>query len=182
MTAFEFVFPLFGLLVGLSYTEMLGGLARALKALGHVRIGWLVPLMGILILINLTMFWYGSWQLRHMAVPTSASLLLILLVGGTYYLAAALVFPNAEDRITDLDDHFLKVRRTALLAIAFCNVLGLASVASNAGWSMRPVWWAVNGLFLLLLLFAATINNKRLIGASLALMIGFHALGVAMSR
>ena len=31
MTAFEFVFPLFGLLVGLSYAEMLAGLARSLK-------------------------------------------------------------------------------------------------------------------------------------------------------
>jgi hypothetical protein len=60
MTAFEFVFPLFGLLVGLTYTEMLSGLARALKSSRHVRIGWLVPLLGVLVLINLTMFWYGA--------------------------------------------------------------------------------------------------------------------------
>jgi hypothetical protein len=182
MTAFEFTFPLFGLLVGLSYTEMLGGLARALKSQDHVRIGWLVPLMGILILINLTMFWYGAWQLRHMAVPTSASLLLILLIGGTYYLAAALVFPNSDDDVTDLDDHFLKVRRTALLAIAFCNLLGLGSVAANADWSMRPTWWVINGIFLALLMASATVRNKRLIAATLALMIGLHALGVAMGR
>jgi hypothetical protein len=32
MTAFEFVFPLFGLLVGLSFAEMLSGLVRALKS------------------------------------------------------------------------------------------------------------------------------------------------------
>lgn len=182
MTAFEFVFPLFGLLVGLSYTEMLGGLARALKTRDKVRIGWLVPLLGILILINLTMFWYGAWQLRHMPVPTSGSLLLILLVGGTYYLASALVFPNADENVADLDEHFLQVRRWALLAIAFCNLLGLMSVASNAGWSMRPIWWVVNGLFLALLLAAAVIRSKIWIGAALGLMIGFHALGVAMSR
>jgi hypothetical protein len=66
MTAFEFVFPLFGLLVGLTYTEMLSGLARALKSSRHVRIGWLVPLLGVLVLINLTMFWYGAWQMRHL--------------------------------------------------------------------------------------------------------------------
>src|SRR4029453_4971384 len=43
MTPFEFIFPLFGLLIGLSYAEILGGLARALKAPGDVRIGWCAP-------------------------------------------------------------------------------------------------------------------------------------------
>ena len=182
MTPFEFVFPLFGLLVGLSYTEMLAGLARAYKSRARIRIGWLVPLLGVLVLINLTMFWYGSWQLRHMAAPTSASLLQILLVGGTYYLAASLVFPAAEDKVEDLDQHFLSVRRLTLAAIAACNVIGLALIADNAGWSMRPMWWIMNGIFLLVLASAAVVRNRGLIAGLLGLMIGLHGLGVLFGR
>ena len=72
MTAFEFIFPLFGLLLGLSYAEMLAGLARALKSHRHIRIGWLTPLLGLLVLINLTMFWFGAWQFRS-STSTSIS-------------------------------------------------------------------------------------------------------------
>ena len=182
MTAFEFIFPLFGLLVGLTYTEMLAGLARALKSSREVTIGWLVPLLGILILINLTMFWYGAWQMRHVAVPTSGALLMTLLVGGTYYLAASLVFPNAEDNVANLDDHFFRVRRSSLIAIAFCNLLGLGLVASNAGWVMQPIWWAVNSLFLIVLIMSAVVRDRRLIAGLLLLMIGFHALAVVLGR
>ena len=182
MTAFEFVFPLFGLLVGLTYTEMLGGLARALKSSHHVRIGWLVPLLGVLVLINLTMFWYGAWQMRHLAIPTSSTLLMTLLVGGTYYLAASLVFPNPEDDVPDLDEHFFRTRRKSLLAIAFCNFLGLGLVADNAGWTMQPVWWVVNTIFLVVLVAAAFVANRRLVAGLLVLMIGFHGLGVVLGR
>jgi len=182
MTAFEFVFPLFGLLVGLTYTEMLAGLARALKSSRRVRIGWLVPLLGVLILINLTMFWYGSWQMRHLATPTSGALLMTLLVGGTYYLAASLVFPNAEDEVADLDDHFYRVRRQSLVAIAFCNMLGLGLVASNADWAMSPVWWGVNSAFLGVLIAAAFVGRGGAIAALLLMMIGFHGLAVILGR
>ena len=182
MTAFEFIFPLFGLLVGLTYTEMLAGLARALKSSRDVKIGWLVPLLGVLILINLTMFWYGAWQMRHVAVPTSGALLMTLLVGGTYYLAASLVFPNAEDSVADLDEHFFRVRCQSLLAIAFCNLLGLGLVASNSGWAMDPIWWIVNAVFLIVLLTSAFIPGRRTIAALLLLMIAFHGLGVLLGR
>jgi hypothetical protein len=182
MTAFEFVFPLFGLLVGLTYTEMLAGLARALKSLRRVRIGWLTPLLGVLILINLTMFWYGAWQLRDLQAPTSSALLMTLLIGGTYYLAASLIFPNVGDPVADLDEHFLKVRSQALLAIAFCNVLGLGLVARNAGWTMAPIWWGVNLSFLATLFAAAFVRNRLVIAALLGLMIAFHGVGVALGR
>lgn len=181
MSPFEFVFGLFGLLVGLSYTEMLGGLARVLKSGGRVRLGLFVPLVGVLVLINLTMFWYGAWQLRDIEAPTSSSLLLILFIGGTYYLAAALVFPN-EGHDADLDEHFFKTRKLTLTAIAVCNIAGLASVANNAGWSMRPVWWIVNSLFLVLLLLPAWSRNRFLIAGSLATIIGLHGLAVAIGR
>ena len=48
MTNFEFTFSLFGLLLGLSLAELLGGFARSLQKRGKLKIGWLLPLLGLL--------------------------------------------------------------------------------------------------------------------------------------
>lgn len=41
MNGFEYIFTLFGLLLGLALAEGLGGLARALHAVGfRITIGW----------------------------------------------------------------------------------------------------------------------------------------------
>ena len=105
-----------------------------------------------------------------------------MLVGGTYYLAASLVFPNAEDNVPDLDEHFIRTRRKSLLAIAFCNLLGLTLVANNAGWTMAPIWWIVNAIFLTVLVASAYVQNRRFVAGLLVMMIGFHGLGVLLGR
>ena len=49
MSAFEMMFTLLGLLLGLAIAEILAGLSRALRLLRTakpVRIGWLTPLLG----------------------------------------------------------------------------------------------------------------------------------------
>ena len=114
MTEFEFVFPLFALLVGLSITEMLSGLAHALKSKRDIHVGWLAPLLGTLILANLAMFWQGSWEIRHEITASSGSLLLVLMVGGAYFLAASMVFPSWGAEVRDLDEHFMDVAAGSL--------------------------------------------------------------------
>ena len=182
MTAFEFVFPLFGLLVGLSFAEMLSGLARALKSKRDVRVGWLTPLLGTLILINLTMFWQGAWEVRDVGAPTSVSLLLILAVGGGYFLAASMVFPSPGDGVRDLDTHFMDNRGVALLAIAGCNLLYLVLIAAVAATRLPALWWIGNVAFLALLLIAALARNQRLILAILVALVAAHGLLMVLGQ
>ncbi len=176
MTAFEFVFPLFGLLVGLSFAEMLSGLARSLKTKREVHVGWLTPLLGTLILINLTMFWLGAWEVRDVAAPTSVSLLLILAIGGGYFLAASMVFPSPGTEVRDLDKHFMDNRKVALLAIAVCNLAYLALVAAEAARRLSAFWWIANILFLALLVAAAFARNSRVVLAILVTLIVAHGV------
>ena len=182
VTAFEFVFPLFGLLVGLSFAEMLSGLARALKTKRDVHVGWLTPLLGTLILINLTMFWQGAWEVRDVGAPTSVSLLLILAVGGGYFLAASMVFPSPGDEVRDLDTHFMDNRGVALLAIAGCNLLYLVLIAAAAAQRLSAAWWIGNALFLALLLVAALARGKRLVLAILVALISAHGLMMVLGQ
>ena len=130
---------------------MLSGLARSLKNKREVHVGWLTPLLGSLILINLTMFWQGAWEVRDVAAPTSLSLLLILGIGGGYFLASSMIFPTPGAEVRDLDEHFMDNRRVALLAIAACNLLYLGLVGIEAAGRLRFWWWTGNALFLTLL-------------------------------
>ncbi len=180
MTAFEFVFPLFGLLVGLSFAEMLSGLARSLKNKREVRVGWLTPLLGTLILINLTMFWQGAWEVRDVAAPTSVSLLLILAVGGGYFLAASMVFPSPGAEVSDLDSHFMDNRQVALLAIAGCNLLYFVLIAAQSAGRLPAWWWFGNILFLAMLVFAGVARDRRMVLATLAILIVSHGVLLAV--
>lgn len=61
MSNFDFVFTLFGLLLGLSLAEVLGGFGRALQKRRKVRIGWLTPLLGLVVLLDVSSFWLVAW-------------------------------------------------------------------------------------------------------------------------
>lgn len=174
MSEFEFVFPLFALLVGLSMTEMLSGLAYALKSKRDIRVGWLTPLLGTLILINLAMFWQGSWDIRDQITASSGSFFLLLVVGGAYFLAASMVFPSWGSDVRDLDDHFMDIRTLSLLAIAACNLVFIGRIALATARPIGLWWWSGNVLFIALLIIAAFVRDRRAILAILAILIAAH--------
>jgi hypothetical protein len=174
MSEFEFVFPLFALLVGLSVTEMLSGLAHALKSKRDIHVGWLTPLLGTLILINLAMFWQGSWEMREGIAASSSSFLLVLAVGGTYFLAASLTFPSWDSNVRDLDQHFMDNRKLAILAIAACNVVYFVRVAVITSKPIGAWWWGGNAVFLALLVIAALAPGRRVILTALWILILAH--------
>ena len=66
MSGFEFIFSLFGLLLGLALAEGLGGLARALKSRHKVRIGWPTALLGLFVTCDVVTFWMYGWGMRDL--------------------------------------------------------------------------------------------------------------------
>ena len=74
MSQFEFIFTLYSLLLGLSLVELLSGLGRTVKARLHVdetvadafKIGWLTPLLGLFVMLDLLSFWSAAWSVRDM--------------------------------------------------------------------------------------------------------------------
>lgn len=122
MSDFEFVFSLFGLLLGLSLAEVLGGFGKALKARQRVRVGWLTPMLGLLVMLDLTSFWSAAWAMRD-ALPVKYIVLMLLLIfTGVYYLAATMVFPEDPDQSPDFDDHYWANKRLILGAVFVLNL------------------------------------------------------------
>lgn len=130
MDAFSFVFSLYGLLMGLALAETMGGFGRALELRHKIRIGWLMPLIALLITFDITSLWLIAWQNRS-AVPINfISLAAGLVIFGIYYLIAQIVFPEDIERWRDLDVHYFKHRRWLMGGMYVCNLLAMAGLQS----------------------------------------------------
>jgi hypothetical protein len=141
MSPFELVFALFGLLLGLAIAEVLGGFARVLKLkrLGtvDVRIGWLTPLLGLLVILDQVSFWMIAYKLQNIIPANYMTLLIVLAIVGTYYLVSTLIFPDDPAAWPDFDAHYDRQNRLVLGAVLAANlaVLALAIGLSATGTS-----------------------------------------------
>ena len=138
MGGFEFVFSLFGLMLGFSLVEVVAGFGRAFDArvrplVGdegrRVRIGWLSPLLGLFVIFNLVSFWTAGWAIRDLIPVRYTVLLFGLAVTASYYFAAMLVFPRDVQDWADLDDHYFRVKRWVAGVVGGCNAVGAAGLA-----------------------------------------------------
>lgn len=123
MDSFSFVFSLFGLLLGLALAEVLGGFGAALQERHKLRIGWLTPLLGLVVACDLTTFWAWAWATRKFVPPAFLVLLGALLVTGIYYLAARLVFPRDRKEWPNYDVYYFAHRHWVIGGIMLCNLL-----------------------------------------------------------
>jgi hypothetical protein len=123
MSAFDLDFSLYSLLLGLALVQVLSGLVQTIQSPDRVRIGWLTPLLGLFVILDLTSFWTIAWSVRDAAPPRFIALLYGLAVMGLYYFAASLVFPTRPEDYPNLDQHFLRYRRKIIGAVIACNLL-----------------------------------------------------------
>jgi len=168
MTEFEFIFALFGLLLGLSIVEVLGGLARAIEARLRpgtaVRIGWLTPLMGAFVMLDLLSFWQAAWTVRDLVGVSGHSLMAVTAFASAYYLAAHLVFPREAETQPDFDTHFFRVRRIVLgvmLALLVCQIGWYVSIPQLAVYLSRPLALALTAVLAVLMIAAMFVPGKR---------------------
>ena len=171
MTQFEFVFSLFGLLLGLSLAEVLGGLARVLKQRKEVQLGWLTPLLGLLVMLDLTSSWALAYSLKE-AIPANFLTLVIgLVVTGLYYLAATLVFPDDVAKWPDLDDYYFRHKKQVLGGMLASRVLARAAQFALGGAGL--LYFPAFAAFVLLALAAMFAKGRK---ANIAILIIFLSL------
>ena len=172
MTNFEFVFSLFGLLLGLALAEVLGGFGTAIQHRRKVRIGWLTPLLGTLVALDLTSFWLVAWGVRDQVSADYASLLGGLIVIGLYYFVAKVTFPDEPDGWPDFDVYYFEHRRWVLGGVVLCNLIALATLVSLG---LQPLQSAAGigslALFIPALIAAMFVKAKRVNAALLLVMI-----------
>lgn len=127
MSAFEFFFSFYGLLLGLSVAALVGGFTQVLHERQRVRFGWLTPLLAVFVALDVATFWTQAWVIFRGAPFNGALLILGLVIAATFYVAASITFPRVtaegvETRI-DLDDHFWAHRSLVFGCILAANAL-----------------------------------------------------------
>lgn len=178
MSGFEFIFSLFGLILGLALAEGLGGLAKALKASHRVRIGWPTALLGLFVSCDVVTFWMYGWAMRDTLPLNWAVLFGGFVVTAIYYVAASLVFPDDAEAWDDLNAHFDKHYRKVLGGILLCNIALIAATAGffglpNAG-SLRVI--VLTWSFFPVALLAIAAKDRRIVCACLTWLIALYPL------
>ncbi len=127
MSAFEFFFSFYGLLLGLSVAELVGGFARVLHEKRRIRFGWLTPLLALFVAIDIATFWNQAWVIFRGAPFNTFVLLVSLSIAATFYVAASVTFPRVSaeggDERINLDDHFWAHRRLVFGCVLAANLI-----------------------------------------------------------
>jgi hypothetical protein len=189
MSRFEFVFSLFGILLGFSLVEVLGGFVRTMKLRRHIRLGWLVPLLGLYVMLDITSFWDNAWEVRDL-IPANAGILFYgLFLFGAYYFAASMVFPDKPGEWPDLDVYYFLHKRQILGAIAIVNLIVLANlILVNPAARLTPVGLVIQTAYFGLLALAWWSKRPRVGVAALAGLAGIYLvngvliLGLSLAR
>ena len=130
MSKFEFVFSLFGLLLGLGLAEVLAGFGNTIQERHRVKVGWLTPLLGLVVALDLTSFWMVAWEVRDLVPASYLTLLVGLLLCGTYYLIARIVFPRDHAEWPDFDSYYFRHKKWVIGGVMLCNAAALIAAAA----------------------------------------------------
>lgn len=196
MSGFDFVFALFSLVLGLAVAEVLGGFANVMKLHAaaragrarDVRVGWLVPLLAILVTLNQLSFWIFAFGVRNTLPFSYLTLLFVLVIVGAYYLFSAVVFPDDPEEWPDFDLWYDQNNRFILVGMAAINlVMHVATAAfrpvpkagAPAPIEAAPgILWVLAGVWLAWILMVVLIFVKRR-WLNIALLIAVIALNIA---
>ena len=183
MSAFEFFFSFYGLLLGLSVAELVGGFSRVLHERHRVRFGWLTPLLAVFVAVDLATFWNQAWRFFRGAPFNPALLLIGLVIAATFYVAASVTFPRVTaegvDTHINLDEHFWAHRRVVFGCVLAANamvwvLLGLLALADAdwaAFWTPRLLIGVV--IFAVTTATAAFAPSRRIVIAALLIVLAY---------
>jgi len=170
MSAFEFLFSFYGLLLGLAMTVVLSGFSRALNERKRRPIGFLTPLLAVYLTLDLMTFWAGAWIDFREVEFSARFLLLASLAPMLYYLAATQVFPEAGMDLETLDEHFFEHRAWVVGGVVLSNfvsflpVLAEPNVPARLGMTMATLAPLVISLFL---------KNRWIVSALMAAQVAY---------
>ncbi len=191
MSAFEFFFSFYGLLLGLSVAELVGGFSRVLHRRRVVRFGWLTPLLAVFVAVDIVTFWNQAWVIFRFAPYNMALLVVGLVVAAVFYVAASVTFPGRDpvvDPSMDLDDHFWTHRRTVFLCVLIANLMVVVVFFSNAALNgelirsmQSPIFWVGLTIFIGGTSIGAFVRSRKVVVLALIVLVAYHGFNVTRS-
>lgn len=185
VSPFEFFFSFYGLLLGFSVAELVGGFARVVHERKSVRFGLLTPLLALFVALDMITFWNQAWTVFRFAPFNMFLLTLGLVVASIFYLSATLVFPKTVSPGIALDDHFWEHRRLVLLGVLAANWIVASLFLSNgaltgelASLNLPILFWLGLALFTLACLVAALAPSRRVASGALVVLLLYQGYNI----
>ena len=171
MSAFEFFFSFYGLILGLSAVEAVSGVTRLLRGRAEVRIGLLTPLLVGFVLLDIASFWVWGWRdFGDMNEVRYGVLIYYLAVAVAYYMAASTVFPRDFSEWSDLDEYYDRHKKWVFGGLIFANVASSTlTLIREQGGGPDLIW---NALYFAGMIAAIFVKNRRVNLGLLVLLVG----------
>jgi hypothetical protein len=141
MSAFEFFFSLFGLILGLAMANVAAGASDILRDRTRTKVGWLTPFLVLFLLMDLTSFWIVSYTNMQGIRVNFPTMLGAVALAVTYFFSAAVVFPKKLEEWPSLDDYYMAHYRWVIGGVFVANVgllLLISIVSERLGFAE---WW-----------------------------------------
>lgn len=130
MSAFEFVFTFYAILLGLALSNVAVGFGRLWRLKSRVVVGWLTPLLAIYMIEMVIDLWAGAWLHLHDRETVDTLLLgLMLTTALPLIFASVVLLPDSAETEDSLDDHYLAHRRAILGSLSLSCVALLVGAA-----------------------------------------------------
>ena len=134
MSAFEFFFTFYGLIMGLAVANAAGGFGAMWRDRHDLRVGWCVPLLCAQILLSSVAVWLAAWSGAEAQVINQIELLGALGVTVPYVFISVAMFPRDAGKQTSLDDHYLSHSRSLIGALMVSRLTALLLNISYGFW------------------------------------------------
>lgn len=187
MSAFEFFFSFYGLVLGFSVAELVSGFAGLVQNRRKVRFGHLTPFLAVFVAIDIATFWHQAWVILRFAPYNFALLILGLVVASVFFVAASLVFPKDPAEGAVLDDHFWQNRTIVLLCVLAANLVMVAVLTcltlgtGEFGAISRPMLWIGLAIFTVFTLVAAFARRKGVVTAAFLILLAYQGQNIGRS-
>lgn len=173
MSAFEYVFAFYSLVLGLAAAEVVSGFAEMWRDRRRVEIGVSTPLLALCVLLGVMNAWISFWARRDTLEVGAEAMVLAVLTALPYVFVSRLLFPRAGEGMS-LEEHFFEHRRLMLFGLVAPVIVGRGYPLLFEGvypTGFAGAYFAARTALPLLLIFVSDRRANRVGLALLALIL-----------
>ena len=171
MTDFEFLFSVFGLLIGLTFIEIAIKFADAIDAHSRRPVGVLTPLLALFVMVDVAGYWLFAWSIRDLLHVRWRTVFIGLAVALIYYLSASMIFPRSEGEWKNLDEHYWGRKRLVIGGILLVESATMAWQFTRAVPALDDYWFWFYQLPYFIPMAALLFTRSRRIDIALFILI-----------
>ncbi len=153
-----------GMVLGLSVTRLLSGVAVYIQHPGRQPVSWLHLFWTLMLFLLVIHFWWFEFQLRGLERVTFPIYFFVLIYGSAWFILCALLYPSDIDEYAGYEDYFLSRRAWFFGVFAAVQGIDLIDTAIKGRAYFASLGWEYpvrNAVFAAAALSAIFIRDRR---------------------